>query len=261
MTAKIPIIAPDAAVLDLEDAISPEFKPAARRAAAGAIRDLDGGTVAILIRINPAGSAWFEEDLAAVRDLQGIGVVLPKYERTSDVELVRDWIGYDVPVVVGIESVGGVRDCQDLLHAAVDAAYFGAEDYIADVGGFRTPGGQEVLYARSSVIVAARTAGVAAIDQAVVAVHDGARFLEDSAIGRSIGYSGKLCVHPKQVPLAHQVFTPSDAEVMHARAVLAHAEGGVGILGEEMVDGVHVRAAQAVLARAEASRPAGETAS
>lgn len=147
-----------------------------------------------------------------------------------------------------------MADSRSLLCAGVDAAYFGAEDYVADIGGRRTADSTEVLYARSQVMSAARLAGIAAIDQTVVQVRDDAAFVADAQAGRAIGYTGKICVHPGQVALAHQVFTPTEAEVEHAQAVLAMTGSGVAIVDGQMVDDVHVRMARTVLDRAQTGR-------
>src|SRR5581483_9110114 len=117
-------------------------------------------------------------------------------------------------------------------------------------GGRRSADGQEVLFARSQVLLAAALAGVAAVDQAVVAVRDLVAFRTDASAGRDLGYAGKVCLHPDQVVVAREVFTPSAAEVAHARAVLAAGAAGVAVVDGAMVDGVHVRMAQQVLARA-----------
>jgi citrate lyase subunit beta/citryl-CoA lyase len=250
MAAKIPAIAPDAAVVDLEDAVPAAQKDEARAAAVAALAGFDPGPVTtVLVRVNPSSSPWFADDLAAVAGLGGAGVVLPKYESAAEVERLRARLGPDVPVVVGLETVRGVADCRELLHADVDAVYFGAEDYIADIGGRRTERGDEVLYPRSEVRLAAFLGGVAAIDQAVVSIRDDRRFREDAGQGRAIGYTGKICVHPRQVELAHEVFTPAPEEVAHARAVLAAAGAGVAVVDGQMVDDVHVRLARAVLDR------------
>ena len=95
----------------------------------------------------------------------------------------------------------GSRTCERILaEACPEVAYFGAEDYIADLGGRRTAGGEEALFARSRVALAARVAGVAALDQVVVDFRDDAAFERDAEAGRAIGYRGKLCIHPAQVP-------------------------------------------------------------
>ena len=128
--------------------------------------------------------------------------------------------------------------------------YFGAEDYIASIGGRRTAEGREVLYARSEVVLAGAVAGVGVLDQAVVAARDEEAYRADARVGRDLGYDGKICIHPSQVALAHEAFTPTDDEVAHARAVIEAGSSGVGVLDGEMVDDVHLRMAQAVLSRA-----------
>ena len=153
-------------------------------------------------------------------------------------------------MVVGLESALGIADARPLLAERPDAAYVGTEDLIADLGGRRTAAGTEVLYARSYVVLAARLAGVPAIDQVVAAVRDTEAFRVDAEQARDLGYHGKICLHPLQVPIAHAAFTPSEEELAHARAVLAAAAGGVGLVDGQMVDGAHIAMARGVLARA-----------
>lgn len=254
MVAKLPRFAPDVAVVDLEDAVAADGKERARRSAVEAISGLAPAGVTVLVRVNPPGSPWFAADVAAVGASPAAGVVLPKTETVQQVAEVRDRLaahGRPNPVLVaGVETAAGVAGARALLAAGVAAAYFGAEDYIADLGGRRTADGLEVLYARSQVVLAATLAGVTAIDQAVTAVRDEDRFAADAEAGRALGYAGKICIHPAQVPLAHRVFTPSAREVAHARAVVEAGRSGVGVLDGEMVDEVHLKMAAAVLRRA-----------
>jgi citrate lyase subunit beta/citryl-CoA lyase len=258
MIAKVGRAAADGVVLDLEDAVAAADKDTARATVVEALGPLEvrKGTL-VLVRVNPPGSPWFDDDLAAVSGTRADGVVLPKLERTDQLATLR---GRGLAVVGGLETALGVADARPLLAAGAAmglvGAYFGAEDFIADMGGRRTPDGTEVLYARSQVALAARLAGVTALDQVVTAVHDDAAFRVDAQQARALGYAGKLCIHPAQVPLAHEVFTPGDAEIAHARAVLAASESGVGLLNGEMVDDVHVRMARATLARAGSSSDA-----
>jgi citrate lyase subunit beta/citryl-CoA lyase len=249
MIAKIPRWQPDVAVVDLEDAVPASQKEAGRWSAVEAMGRLDAGTTVVLVRVNPPGTPWYAEDVAAVADSAAQGVVLPKYQAAEAIPALRSALPDGAYVVVGLETVGGVMDSRDLLAAGVDAAYFGAEDYVADIGGRRSAAGTEVLWARSQVMAAAHLAAVGAIDQAVMAVRDVEAFVADAAAGRAIGYTGKICVHPRQVASAHEVFTPTDSEVEHARAVLAAAGSGVAVVHGEMVDDVHVRMAETVLHR------------
>jgi citrate lyase subunit beta / citryl-CoA lyase len=243
LAAKAPRRGPDVVVLDLEDAVAPASKEEARNAVREAAADL-AGQVALCVRVNPPGTPWFEGDVAALPP--GLaGVVVPKWERVVDVGR---------PVVAGLETVRGVADARDLLGPPVVACYFGAEDFVADLGGVRTPGNLEVLHARSSVAIAARLAGVPAADMVTLDYGDGARFTEEATFARALGYAGKLCIHPDQVPLANAAFTPSDDEVDRARRLLAafDAAGGAATSFEgEMVDEVVAALARAVLERAE----------
>ena len=253
MAAKIPAIDPDLAVLDLEDAVAAETKVAARAVLRESLADgsVLGSRPVVLVRVNEVDSPWFADDLALVHELGRlgpVGVVVPKVERAEDVARVRDAVP-DAPLVVGIESGLGVLEVRSILAAGPDGCYFGAEDYVVDLGGRRTPGGAEVLYARSRVVLAARVSGCFAIDQAVVAVRDDDAFTGDAAQARDLGYGGKICLHPRQVELAHQLFTPTPAELEHARRVVAAAAGGVGVVDGVMVDHVHVRQARALLDR------------
>ena len=264
MIAKIPRFAPDVAIADLEDAVAPGDKDSARRTAAAAIDALGPDVPAtVLIRVNPVGTPWFAADLAAAARSAAAGIVVPKLATQEQLGEVRqalaehDWTG--ALVIAGIETALGVADARTLLDggpgfsSVLSGAYFGAEDYIADIGGRRSPGGEEILYARSQVCLAAYLAGIPAVDQVVVDIADDARFLADAGRGQSLGYQGKMCVHPRQIALAHQVFTPTPEEVAHARAVVAAGEAGVGVVDGQMVDDVHVRMARAVLARAPGS--------
>jgi citrate lyase subunit beta/citryl-CoA lyase len=262
MIAKIPRIAPDVAVADLEDAVPASEKAAARPAAVTAIGALDPAARAtVLVRVNPVGTPWFAGDVAAAADSGAAGIVVPKLATQQDRHEIRQALAArswaDALIVAGIETALGVTDARALLATGLSGAYFGAEDYIADVGGRRTPGGEEVLYARSAVCLAAHLAGIPAVDQAVVGLGDDEYFLADAGRGQNIGYQGKICIHPRQVGLAHRAFTPTPDELARARAVIAAGEAGVGVVDGHMVDDVHVRMARATLARAPgpAARP------
>ncbi|MEP6816802.1 MAG: CoA ester lyase [Marmoricola sp.] len=255
MIAKIGRFAPDVAVVDLEDAVAPGDKDAARTIAAGAIDSLaDLGPTTLLVRVNPPGTAAFADDVAAAAGCAASGIVVPKLSSLPQLQEVHRalarWSWSTAIVVGGIETALGVADTRLLVGSGLSAVYFGAEDYVADLGERRTDRGDEVLYARSQVCLAAHLAGIAAVDQAVVAIGDDEQFLSDAAAGAALGYRGKICVHPRQVELAHRTFTPTAVEVAHARAVVSAAAKGVGTVDGQMVDDVHLRMARDVLGRA-----------
>jgi citrate lyase subunit beta / citryl-CoA lyase len=252
LAAKAPRSGPDAVVLDLEDAVPPAGKEAARSLVAEAATTL-AGVVPVCVRVNPPGTPWFADDVAALPD--GLAaVVVPKLDTAAQVDEVASSLGGGRAVVAGIETVRGVADARELLRSPVVACYFGAEDYIADLGGVRTPGNAEVAWARAYVAVAARLAGVAALDMVTIDFRDDDRFVAEAREARTLGYAGKMCIHPAQVPLARRAFRPTDDEVDHARRLLAafDAAGGDTIAFEgQMVDEVVAARARAVLATAE----------
>ncbi|WP_224392392.1 CoA ester lyase [Pseudonocardia sp. ICBG1293] len=256
MLAKVGRVHPDAVVADLEDAVAPTAKDRARDTLVAVLADERPGADLVLVRVNPPGTQWFAADLAACAAAAADGIVLPKYERVEDLVHVRAALPPGARVVVGIESGLGVADARPLLAAGPDAAYFGAEDYVADLGGRRTAAGTEVLYARSAVALAARLAGVASIDEAVVEVRDEQAFRRSAALGRDLGYQGKICVHPRQAEIAAELFTPTAEEVAAAEEVLAAAAAGVAVVDGRMVDAVHIAMARQVLARAGRPGPA-----
>lgn len=260
LIAKLPRSDPDAAVLDLEDAVpgTAEAKADARPVARDAARDLIAAAphLAVFVRVNAVHSPYFEEDLAVLTP-ELAGVVVPKLESAADVRRVTDALatrGLDLPLLAGLETGAGVWNAREIMaEDAVRWAYFGAEDYTTDLGGTRTPGNLEVLYARSHVALAARLTGVHALDIVVTRLNDEAAFREDATQGRALGYGGKLCIHPAQVPLAHEYFGPTEVEAERARRLLAAAHAaareGRGAFSFEgqMVDEPMLAKARAIL--------------
>ena len=252
----------DVGVLDLEDAVAESGKENARAAIADA-QPGDGelGAMALFVRVNGLDTPHFDDDMAAAAAAKASGVIVPKLESAAEVAHVRSVMG-EVGIgalCAGIESAAGVHHAVEVAGAGVEMLYFGAEDFITDMGGVRTESNDEVLYARSHVALAARLAEVPALDQVVVDYNDNARFDREAAKARSIGYSGKLCIHPNQVVLANAAFTPSEEEVAWARGVLAAAAeagaNGTGVIYYEgtMVDAPIFVRAQALIDRADAS--------
>lgn len=158
-------------------------------------------------------------------------------------------------IMAGIESAEGVAAVEEVARSGrADAVYFGAEDYITDLGGRRSPGNAEVLYARSRVALAARLGGLPAIDQVVVDYRDAEGYTAEAATARDMGFAGKLCIHPSQVELANKAFRPTPAEWRHAAAVVRASEEaslagrGVVSVGGMMVDAPLVARARQILA-------------
>ncbi|MCY3632040.1 MAG: CoA ester lyase [bacterium] len=260
MCAKLPRSGPDGVVLDLEDAVAPSAKAEARIHARTMGEELrrQHPDLAVFVRVNSLGTEWFAGDVAESLAVELTGVVVPKLESAAQVNQVLDALieanRSHLRMLAGIETAAGVAGAGSVLeHSGVAFGYFGAEDFITDMGGVRTDDGLEVLYARSQVALAARLAGVPVLDQVVTAFGDDERFLADAAIGRSIGYSGKLCIHPAQVPLANRCFSPSAEEKERARALLtvwdeAQARGEASVAFEgQMIDEPLARRARNLL--------------
>jgi len=263
--AKLPDRGADGVVIDCEDASPPNAKEEARRNARELAPKIAGRGTQIFVRVNAIDSPWFEDDMRDGLCPDLAGIVLPKLERADHLATVSRALAdaglSGLWVIAGIETALGVADARTLLaHASIGAAYFGAEDFIADMGGVRTEGSQEVLYARSRVALAGRLAGVPTLDQVVVDFRNEAAFEREVHEARALGYGGKLCIHPAQVAIANAGFLPSAAEVGHARRLLeaydrASADGVAAIDFEgQMVDEpLAARARQILAAAAEES--------
>ena len=260
---KLPASGADGVVIDCEDATPPNAKAEGRANARSIAPRIAGRGSLVFVRVNAVASAWFEDDVAEGLCAELAGIVVPKLESRDQVDaaaraLERAGLG-ELAVVAGLETALGVADARPLLaHPRVRAAYFGAEDFIADMGGVRTEGSQEVLYARSRVALAGRLAGVPTLDQVVTDFRNDAAFAREVAEARALGYRGKLCIHPAQVAIANAGFVPSEAEVEHARRLLdayerASAEGVAAIEFEgQMVDEPLAARARQTLAAAAA---------
>ncbi len=247
----------DAGVLDLEDAVPETGKQAARDIIAdakpGASDDL--GSMELFVRVNAIDTPHFEADVVAAAAAGVMGIVVPKLEDAAGVAHVRGTMDANgiANLCAGIESAAGVEAAVEIAGAGVELAYFGAEDFVTDMGGVRTASNDEVLYARSRVALAARLAEVPVLDQVVVDYRDDERFEREAAKARSLGYSGKLCIHPAQVALANASFSPSAAELAWAEGVVAAADQalreGSGVVSYEgtMVDAPIVRRARSLL--------------
>ena len=252
MIAKVARFRPDIAVVDLEDAVPPNEKYRARDLAIDGIERLaaERPRQRVYLRVNDRRTPWFAADVTAAVRSNCAGVVLPKVEGPADLDELGAMLAASgkpgLPVIAGLETVTGVMCAEDLC-LYPNAVYFGAEDFVTDLGGVRTSAGMEVLYARSKVSLAARHAGIPAIDHATLDLTSADACASDARQGKALGYRGKLCIHPSQVAVANRVFTPTDAEISSARRVLAAVDRGVALLDGQMVDEVHARRARSVL--------------
>ncbi|MFJ3491840.1 HpcH/HpaI aldolase/citrate lyase family protein [Leifsonia aquatica] len=246
----------DAVILDLEDAVDPSRRPAAREALAASRLD----PARVIVRVNPAGSDDHDADLAALEMTSYRAIMLPKAERAAD---LAAFDGMDV--IALCETAAGVLAAPELARAAnVLALMWGAEDLVASLGGTssRHPDGtyrDVARHARSAVLLAAGAAGVHAVDTVHldIADLDGLRAEAEDAV--AVGFAATACIHPGQVETVRTAYRPTPEEVARARELLAAAEeagGGVFRFAGEMVDGPVLAHARAVVRRAEASEGA-----
>jgi citrate lyase subunit beta/citryl-CoA lyase len=223
----------DAVIIDLEDAVPPGEKPAARANAAAWISPEHP----VLIRVNGADTEWFRDDLGICTAPGVAGVVLPKAER---VEVVKDDIKLiDRPVLPIIETAKGFWNVSALAHApSVQRLIFGSIDFQVDLGIHGD--GEELLYFRSRLVLVSRVAGLPSPVDGITTVFDSPDAVRsDTQRARRLGFGGKLCIHPKQVLTVNQCFGPTQEEAAWARRVVeaAATAGGAAIsLDGEMID-------------------------
>ncbi len=246
----------DAVIIDLEDAVGAADKAAARQALAAAWPGLPAAQKQrVLVRVNAAGTAWHEDDLALLGRLRVAAVVVPKAEAAASLAPVARAGGAGCAVVPLIESVAGL-DAADALARApqVIRLAFGNVDFQVDAGMASGPDEDELVGVRVSVVLSSRRAALAApIDGVTLSTQDSVQLQRDAARGRRSGFGGKLCIHPAQVAAVNAAFSPSAAEIEWARRVLAAAAaagGGAIAVDGRMVDAPVLRLAEGMLARA-----------
>ncbi|UWG47590.1 Beta-methylmalyl-CoA lyase, Citrate lyase beta subunit family [Halanaeroarchaeum sp. HSR-CO] len=262
MMRKAPEAGADVLVFDLEDAVSPDAKDAARAAVRDVLSDPSfDPAVEVFVRLNPVGLSADEDlDVLAEADGRPDGVMLPKIGDADDVTTgARMLEEHDFPqrIIPLAESAGGVLHAEGIAAAdATVAIAFGAEDLAADIGATRTEEGVEVLHAREHVVLAAGAAGVDAIDTVFTDFEDTAGLEEDARFAVRLGYDGKLAIHPDQVDPINRAFTPDGADVEWARRVVAaREESGQGVFSVdgEMIDAPLLAQAERILERADAA--------
>ncbi|WP_172331876.1 CoA ester lyase [Mangrovicoccus sp. HB161399] len=245
----------DCVVLDLEDAVLADAKPAARQA----VRDwfLGGGRGAI--RVNAAETPWHAEDLALL-SLPGVSaVLLPKAADPGEIARLRA-AAPELPVAALVETARGICRASELAAVpGVARLLFGSVDYQNDTG--IEDDGQGLLHARSALVVASAAAGLAGpVDGVTLALGDPGQLARDCAAARALGMAGKLCIHPRQVADVAAAFGPRPGEAEEARRIVAaaDAEGAQGAfqLDGRLIDRPVVERARRLLARGNQREPA-----
>ncbi len=273
MLRKAPTAGADVIVFDLEDAVAPASKSAARETVHEVLSDRAfDPDCEVCIRVNAAPDVR-DADIDGVIGAEADdsfrldSVLCPKVESVADVQSLDQALvaaGHDVPILALIETAAGVLAAPAVAAAsATDALLFGAEDLAADIGATRSDGGTEVLYARERVVIAAAAASVDAIDTVYTDFTDEQGLCTETEYALQLGYDGKMAIHPAQVGPINEAFTPEPAELEWAEAVLeAKAEAdrenrGVFEVDGEMIDSPLVAQAERIVRRAEAASQVG----
>lgn len=231
----------DAVIVDLEDAVPPGERIAAR----SSIAEWLSPEHPVLIRVNGAATEWFRDDIALCGKAGVAGVVLPKAERVEDIAAIRH--NCVLPI---IETARGFHEVSKLAHAPnVQRLLFGSIDFQVDLGIHGD--GEELLYFRSHLVLISRVAGLQPpVDGITAAFETPEPVRADALRARRLGFGGKLCIHPKQIAPVHEAFGPTPEEVAWATRVLEAAAGTKGeaiSLNGEMIDRPIIARAEAIL--------------
>ncbi|HPP64334.1 MAG TPA: CoA ester lyase [Anaerolineales bacterium] len=260
----------DCICMDMEDGVAVNRKAEARVTIAKALRELDFGASEKLARVNSIGSGWERDDIDAVLPFRPDGIVIPKVETREQVEwgsriieaaeLKHGWALNSIRMLVGVETALGILNLKEIAaHPRLDGIIFGGEDYAASVGARRTREAVELLYARQSVVAACAAFSLQAIDIVYIDFKDAEGLRLEAEQGAGFGFSGKQIIHPNQVGVAQEAFTPSDEALEEARRIVetfeaSQKEGkGAYALDGKMIDMPLLKNAQKTLARARAA--------
>jgi citrate lyase subunit beta/citryl-CoA lyase len=254
----------DAIIFDLEDAVAPEAKPAARERAAAAVRSGDYGRRELTIRCNGLTTPWGEDDLGAAAAAGPAAVVVPKVDSVGYVDEVatrldRGSASHPIPIWAMIETPTAILDVRAIAaHPRVEALVLGTNDLARELRAPLVPGRANLVPHLAGAVLAAREAGTAALDGVYNDVTDLAGFEGECRQAFELGFDGKTLIHPGQVEPANRVWSPSDDEVELARRIIevftaAEAEGrGVATVDGRMIENLHVANARRTIAVADA---------
>lgn len=229
----------DALILDIEDSVPVCDKQKARDSVKEFMKRDDVSGKLIFIRVNDRESGELLKDLYQLT-LDGVtGFVYPKSQQAEDVYFIGkllETIEYEKHIPVGtfkliplIETAGAIVNIKEICTACtrVIAVCFGCEDYVSDLHGKHDSEGQSIFFAQNMIVNAARAAGIIPIDTVNIHVHDLERLERNLKVAKNLGFEGMLILNPKELPLCHQYFSPSEEEVAWAKEMLELAEEAV----------------------------------
>ena len=260
----------DAVIFDLEDAVSPDEKDAARILVRNTMRYMDFRGCEIIVRINSIDTPYWQKDIDAILPYTPGLILLPKTGSAADVLAADQYItqmeeklGMEagtVGLMPLIETAMGVENAFAIASAThrVKALFLGAEDLTADLQCKRTKEGREIEYARTRLVMAARAAGVDVYDTPFTDVNDDEGIEVDALLAKSLGFSGKASISPRHVDVINRVFSPTPAEIDYAYEVMEaialakqQGKGAIALRGK-MIDAPIVMRAQRTIAMAQA---------
>jgi len=256
-------IACDALILDLEDSVAPDAKPAAREAACAAAAGGDYGRRTLTIRVNSIGTEWHDADLRAAAQAGPDAVVVPKVDSADQVvRLVEALESAGAPdhttLWAMIETPVAILDALSVARASerLSAFVVGTNDLVKELYAEHVPGRAPILPSLHQVLLAGRAAGIAVLDGVYNDVKNTEGFLAECEQGRQMGFDGKTLIHPGQVEGANAAFAPSEQAVEEARGLIAAFEDGQGsgvvTYNGRMVEALHVDSARRTLSIHEA---------
>ena len=250
----------DAIIFDLEDAVGPDAKAMAREQAVAAARAGGYGSRELVIRINALDTTWGREDVAAAARARPHAVLVPKVESVEAVLEVQGALAAAdaaaTPIWCMLETPRGILNAHSIAVASprVGALVMGTSDLTKELHARHTQGRQPLLASLGLSILAARAAGIAALDGVHLDLDDDAGFAAACRQAADMGFDGKTLIHPKQIDAANAAFGPTDAEIVWARRVVAaHAEAeaqgrGIVLIEGRLVENLHVEDAHRVIA-------------
>ncbi len=259
----------DAVIFDLEDAVSPSEKDAARILVRNMLKYTDLGSCETIVRVNSIDTDFFRKDVDTILPYKPDLIMLPKTSRGADVLAADAYISEaekraglennTVRLMPLIETALGVENAFEIASASprVAAIFLGAEDLTADLRCRRTKEGREIEYARHRLVVAARAANVDVYDTPFTDVNDDEGIVEDAKLAKAFGFTGKASISPRHVDVINEVFSPSRKEIEYAYEVmdaikLAKEQGrGAIALHGKMIDAPIVARARQTIAMAE----------
>ena len=247
----------DAVVLDLEDAVEVSKKEDSRQLVIRQIENNDYGPKVVVVRVNDLGTKWGEQDVAAVANLPIQAILVPKVSEIRDISRVVDLLnrlGSELPIWIMVETPLAIININELARQPrVSALVMGTSDLVTDLGAEHIEDRHNISYALQRSIMAARAFGKLILDGVHLDFRDLDSFHDICRLGRSMGFDGKTLIHPDQIIVANQAFSPSEAELKKAQRVidawrLAQAQGsGVVELEGSLVESLHVEEAKRLL--------------